>query len=72
MANTLWTKPGCPHCEELRRELRERGVAVEEIDIEKNPHLVPELLKITGRRRIVPVLVLGTQIEVAPRGGSSF
>jgi glutaredoxin len=72
MANTLWTKPGCPHCEALRRELRDRGVDVEEIDIEKNPHLVPELLKLTGKRRIVPVLVLGTQIEIAPRGGSAF
>ena len=72
MANTLWTKANCPHCDELRRDLSARGVDVEEIDIEQNPHLVPELLKLTGRRRIVPVLVLGTQIEIAPRGGSSF
>ena len=72
MANTLWVKADCPHCDELRRELAGRGLAVEEIDIERNPHLIPELLKITGRRRIVPVLVLGTRIEVAPRGGSAF
>jgi len=72
MANTLWTKAGCPYCDDLRRELRARGVDVEEIDIGAKPHLVPELLKITGRRRIVPVLVLGTEIEVAPHGGSAF
>ena len=72
MANTLWTKAGCPYCDELRRELRARGVDVEEIDIEKNLHLLPELLKLTGKRRIVPVLVFGTKIEIAPRGGSAF
>jgi len=72
MANTLWTKADCSYCDDLRRELAARGVVVEEIDIDKSPHLVPELLKITGRRRIVPVLVLGTRIEVAPHGGSTF
>jgi hypothetical protein len=33
---------------------------------------VPELLKLTGRKRIVPVFVDGTKIEVAPDGGSAF
>ena len=72
MAATLWVKSDCPHCDALRRELAERAVAVEEIDIERNPHLIPELLKLTGRRRIVPVLVLGTRVDVAPHGGSTF
>ena len=72
MAATLWIKPGCPHCDALRRDLAERGIDVDEIDIERNPHLIPELLKLTGRRRIVPVLVLGTRVDVAPRGGSTF
>jgi glutaredoxin len=69
---TLWVKRDCPHCDELRRDLAARGVVVEEIDIERNPHLIPELLKLTSRRRIVPVLVSGTRVEVAPRGGSVF
>jgi glutaredoxin len=56
----------------MKRELTERGIEYEEIDVERDPHLVPELLKLTGRRRIVPVLVLGTRIEVAPHGGSKF
>lgn len=72
MAATLWTKTDCPYCDALRRDLSERGVAVEEIDVERNAHLVPELLKLTGRRRIVPVLVHGTRIVVAPHGGSTF
>ena len=46
--------------------------AFEEIDVGREPHLVPELLKLTGRVRVVPVLVSGTRIEVAPRGGTRF
>jgi glutaredoxin 3 len=72
VAITLWVKSGCPYCDALKRDLAERGVAHEEIDVERNPHLIPELLKLTGRRRIVPVLVHGTRIEVAPHGGSAF
>jgi glutaredoxin len=72
LAATLWIKSGCPHCDELRRDLADRKIAVDEIDIERNPHLIPELMKLTGRRRIVPVLVLGTRVEVAPKGGSTF
>lgn len=72
MAATLWVKPGCPYCDVLRRELVERGIEFEEIDVERNAHLIPELLKLTGKRRIVPVLVHGTRIEVAPGGGSPF
>ena len=56
----------------MKRDLAERGIAYEEIDVERDPHLIPELLKLTGRRRIVPVLVHGTRIEVAPHGGSAF
>jgi len=65
-------KADCPYCDAIKRDLSERGVAFEEIDIDRNAHLVPELLKLTGHRRIVPVLVNGTRIVVAPHGGSSF
>jgi glutaredoxin 3 len=69
---TLWVKADCQYCDAMKRDLSERGVAFEEIDVERNAHLLPELLKLTGRRRIVPVLVHGTRIVVAPHGGSSF
>jgi glutaredoxin 3 len=72
VAITLWLKSDCPYCDAMKRELAERGIAYSEIDVQRNPHLIPELLKLTGRRRIVPVLVDGTRIEVAPHGGSAF
>ena len=68
----LYTKPGCAFCAAKRDELTARGLAVREIDVEVRPQAVVELLKLTGGRRIVPVVVEGATIAVAPDGGSPF
>ena len=68
----LYTKTGCPHCDAKRAELAARGVAVREINVSEHPEAVAELLKVTRGRRIVPVVVEGGRIEIAPEGGSSF
>ena len=46
--------------------LSDAGVAAYATD------LSAELRKLTGGRRVVPVLVDGVRIEVAPEGGSEF
>jgi hypothetical protein len=48
------------------------GVHTIVVDVERERHVVPELLKLTGGRRIVPVVVQGTRVRVAPDGGSPF
>jgi glutaredoxin len=68
----LYVTAGCPFCDAKRSELAARGVAVREIDVGARPQAVVELLKLTGGRRIVPVVVEGGTIAVAPDGGSSF
>ena len=68
----LYTKTGCPYCAAKRAELTARGVAVREINVSERPEVVAELLKVTRGRRIVPVVVEGGRIEIAPGGGSSF
>jgi glutaredoxin len=68
----LYTKAGCAHCDAKRRELAARGVTVREIDVGANPQAVAELLKLTGGRRVVPVVVEAGTILVAPDGGSAF
>ena len=68
----LYTKTGCPYCAAKRAELGARGVAVREINVSERPEVVAELLKVTRGRRIVPVVVEGGRIEIAPGGGSSF
>jgi len=68
----LYTKTACPYCAAKRAELAARGVAVREINVSEHPEAVAELLKVTRGRRIVPVVVEGGRIEIAPGGGSSF
>jgi len=68
----LYTRAGCPYCDAKRAELATRGVAVREVDVSEHPEAVAELLKVTRGRRIVPVVVEGGRIEIAPGGGSAF
>lgn len=68
----LYTRPGCPFCDAQRAQLAERGARVHEIDVAAAPQAIPELLKLTGGRRIVPVVVEDGRVLVAPEGGSEF
>ena len=68
----LYSRAGCPHCDALRATLTARGAVVDEIDVGVRREAIPELLKLTGGRRIVPVVVEGGRILVAPDGGSVF
>ena len=72
MPAVLYTTAGCPHCDALRARLIADGVAFREIDLGREPHAIPELLKLTRGRRVVPVVVRDGRIEIAPAGGSSF
>lgn len=69
---TLYTVAGCPFCAAKRRELADNALAYTEINISEHPERIPELLKLSGGRRIVPVVVAGGEISVAPEGGSHF
>jgi glutaredoxin len=68
----LYTTSGCPHCDAMRAALAARGATVDEIDVGVRRELVPELLKLTGGRRLVPVVVEDGKILVAPEGGTAF
>ena len=68
----LYTRTGCPHSDAKRAELAARGVAVREVNVSTRPDAIPELLKLTRGRRIVPVIVEGATIAIAPDGGTSF
>jgi glutaredoxin len=68
----LYTTTGCPHCDAMRAALAARGAVVDEIDVGARREAIPELLKLTRGRRIVPVVVEEGRILVAPEGGSAF
>lgn len=68
----VYVKSGCPHCEALIGRLEAEGKSPVLIDVETERRVIPELIKLTGGKRIVPVLVEGTEIRVAPEGGTEF
>ena len=68
----LYTRTGCPFCDAKRAELAARGTPVREVNLSDRPQAVAELMKLTGGHRIVPVVVDGARVDVAPDGGSSF
>lgn len=72
MAITLYSLASCPWCRAMRERLEAGGAVFSEIDVQARPERVPELLKLTGKRRVVPVLVDGARIEIAPGGGTEF
>ena len=65
----LYVRSGCTECESTRADLIARGVPFRELDVSARPELVPELLKLTGGRRVLPVVVEGGTILV---GRSAF
>jgi glutaredoxin len=68
----FYSRTGCPHCDAKRAELTGRGVPVREVNVSERPEVIPELLKLTRGRRVVPVVVEAGRIAVAPDGGSDF
>jgi len=72
LAITLYSLGRCPFCLAQRERLRARGTSFTEIDVGESPECIPELVKLTRRRRIVPVLVDGARVEIAPEGGTEF
>ncbi|MEA2625970.1 MAG: glutaredoxin 3 [Candidatus Binatota bacterium] len=65
----LYTKTGCPYCAAKRRDLTEKKVAFTEINVSERPQVIPELLKLTRGERVVPVIVDGAEVSIAPEGG---
>jgi glutaredoxin 3 len=69
---TLYTIGDCALCAAARADLAQRAVSYTEIDLRAHPERIPELLKLTRGRRVVPVIVTGTRIDIAPAGGREF
>jgi glutaredoxin 3 len=65
----MFTKPGCPYCEAAREHYDSKGIAYDEIDVIGNAAAQKELLRLSGGRRIVPVIIDGGEVKVGWGGG---
>jgi|GEM_PF-113983 glutaredoxin 3 len=65
----IYTQPGCPYCAAAKQDLEERGITYKEISIENNPDALREVMRLSGGKGIVPVLVTGDEVKVGYGGG---
>ncbi|HEX2863976.1 MAG TPA: glutaredoxin family protein [Deinococcales bacterium] len=54
----MYTTSWCPDCTAAKRVLSARGIAFEEIDIERDETAAAFVMRVNGGRRSVPTLVL--------------
>lgn len=54
----IYTTPWCPDCRAAKKFLGERGLAYEEVDIEKAPEAAEIVMKLNDGMRKVPTLVI--------------
>lgn len=66
---TIYTKEGCPYCAAAKQHYAEQGIDFKEIDIYESPAVKEEVLRLTGGKRIVPVIVEDGKVTTGFGGG---
>lgn len=72
MQATLYVVDDCGFCADMRTRLARERKAFQEINVSRCREVIPELLKLTRGKRVVPVLVDERGVHVAPFGGTVF
>ncbi|GAA3765785.1 mycoredoxin [Salinactinospora qingdaonensis] len=54
---TMYTTPWCGFCKRLKSQLGREGIAVNEIDIERDPSAADYVMKVNGGNQTVPTVV---------------
>ena len=69
----LYTTAGCPYSAAAREDLEWRGVEFVEYDVEHDREAYERMLKLTGGKRTVPVIVEeGKPVQVGWMGQGCF
>jgi glutaredoxin-like protein len=64
---TVYSRPGCPYCFLLRRGLRRRGVAFDEVNIWQDPAAAAAVRDVADGNETVPTAHVADQWLVNPR-----
>lgn len=56
---TIYTTSWCPYCQSAKALLAKKGVAFDEIDVEKQPDLRQAMIAKAGGRTSVPQIFIG-------------
>ena len=63
---TVFSTTWCGHCIRLKRQMKESGIAFDEVDIEEYEQYADEIAAKTGGYRTVPTVRIGGQLLVNP------
>lgn len=59
---TLYSKSWCPFCVQAKRLLQSKNVSVTEIDVEREPAKMQEMVQNSGRRTVPQIWVGDTHV----------
>ena len=60
----IFGKDTCPYTTAARDHYRDTGVAFEYLNVKKHPHELERMLRFSGGRRDVPVIVEGERVTI--------
>ena len=66
----IFGKDSCPYTMAARDDYTARGSAFEYVNVKKNPARLSEMLKYSGGRRAVPVIVDAGVVTIGFEGGT--
>lgn len=66
---TIFTKPGCPYCAAAKKDLNERGVKYEELDVTSAAETAKQALGFSKGERLVPIIVTDGKVQIGFNGG---
>jgi glutaredoxin len=66
---TIYTKKGCPYCAAAKKHYSELGVKYKEIDVHETTDAQEKVLKLTGGKKIVPVIIEDGRVTAGFGGG---
>jgi glutaredoxin 3 len=58
---TIYTKAYCPYCVRAKSVLDSKGVDYQEVRIDEQPELRPQMIERAGGRSTVPQIFIGTR-----------
>lgn len=56
---TMYTTPWCGFCKRLKSQLAREGIAVDEVDIERDPAAAEYVMQVNGGNQTVPTVLFG-------------
>lgn len=65
----IYTHPDCSFSAAAKMDYRRSKTAYTEIDLAKQPDLIPALLELTNGERITPVIVNNGEVTIGYKGG---